>query len=440
MKIESERKLMPEIRGRDSVNNDMAAAFGLMFAQAMTNTAVTALSDYPNPSDHEPDGADNTGGSVAQPLDAMDASREATTSASAECAGVVPSESTSASPTGRDAPEGVPLIGNAAIANPITVTATAPAPETPASQVQLPQGIAEPLGGDTLRSFANVDPNFTPPTSQLPDEPRQENPGAPQIEPHAVTAEVDVPPLVSAPSATATPMEIRPVDGATPNNRVATALTRFDASAPDPATLLAPDQIPVTPTKTVSASPTTLASKMPPSFDHRETQSSAAPVGLEGVGVLARPNPVSSPPAATPATTAPNPNFATPTPAQQLVAVLAPLRVRPDGTTRLTLGLRPDHLGSVEVELRIEKGVVHVHLRAEQPATADLLRDTVDDLRGQFAQQGITAGDVSVGSNAARHDRQPAPAATVPQLSEAEEPQLPITPTTNPDKLVDVRM
>jgi flagellar hook-length control protein FliK len=120
---------------------------------------------------------------------------------------------------------------------------------------------------------------------------------------------------------------------------------------------------------------------------------------------------------------------------------LAPLRLRHDGTAKLALSLRPEELGRVDVELRFERGTMHLILRAEQPATANLLRDTIEDLRGQLQDHGISTGDMSVGDQAhhreARREQKPA----VQTGPDDEHVTASIDPlATDADALVDVRM
>jgi flagellar hook-length control protein FliK len=139
---------------------------------------------------------------------------------------------------------------------------------------------------------------------------------------------------------------------------------------------------------------------------------------------------------------APAPNLPPqPTPAQQMVAVIAPLRARADGSTKVTLALRPDELGRVDVEIHMERGTVHLVMRAEQPATAQLLRDSVNDLRGQLHDRGIATGDMSVGDHAHRERPQQSRSPEVRSQTDDEAMPESFDPTaTNDDALVDVRM
>jgi flagellar hook-length control protein FliK len=130
-----------------------------------------------------------------------------------------------------------------------------------------------------------------------------------------------------------------------------------------------------------------------------------------------------------------------PSPTAQLVNVLAPLRARANGSTHLTLSLRPDDLGQVDVEFRIERGTVHLALRAEQAGTATLLREGLGDLRGQLQEHGITTGDMSVGEHAHREESHRDESAEVDHRSDDEAAVAAIDPlTTDADALVDVRM
>ncbi len=84
----------------------------------------------------------------------------------------------------------------------------------------------------------------------------------------------------------------------------------------------------------------------------------------------------------------------------QVITVLTPLRARPDGSYELRLELKPPELGRVEVRVEMRDGVLHAHLRAEQPAAAQALRDALGQLRDQLTDNGVSAGtlDVDTGS------------------------------------------
>jgi flagellar hook-length control protein FliK len=51
--------------------------------------------------------------------------------------------------------------------------------------------------------------------------------------------------------------------------------------------------------------------------------------------------------------------------------------------------LRPEHLGDVAIELRVERGAVTVSLRAETPAAAESIRSHDAELRAALDAQGL---------------------------------------------------
>lgn len=117
--------------------------------------------------------------------------------------------------------------------------------------------------------------------------------------------------------------------------------------------------------------------------------------GTAGVASLV---PVSSVDAAPPAAAAP----AAPAPAalpEQLVSLVAPLRRSPDGTHRMSLQLRPEELGGVTVDVRVLGNQISLHLRADLPATSELLRASLAELRVDLEAAGFAAGALDVGTN-----------------------------------------
>jgi flagellar hook-length control protein FliK len=81
---------------------------------------------------------------------------------------------------------------------------------------------------------------------------------------------------------------------------------------------------------------------------------------------------------------------------EQVVRAVAPLRRLADGTHNVVLELHPAELGAVRVELSLDRGVVHLGLRAEVEGTSQLLRDALPELRSQLDAAGLTSGRVSV--------------------------------------------
>ena len=99
-------------------------------------------------------------------------------------------------------------------------------------------------------------------------------------------------------------------------------------------------------------------------------------------------------------TAAPAEAVATPVPpatVDQLVEVVAPLRQLGDGSHTMTLELRPEELGRVEVAVTVEDGVIHVGLSADLVTTRELLRHSLADLRAALESSGVGIGDLGVG-------------------------------------------
>jgi flagellar hook-length control protein FliK len=69
-----------------------------------------------------------------------------------------------------------------------------------------------------------------------------------------------------------------------------------------------------------------------------------------------------------------------------------------DGTQTLTLRLRPDDLGSVDVSLEVKHGVVNLTMSASSAGARDALNDHVSDLRSALADAGLTLGSVDIGA------------------------------------------
>lgn len=398
MRIESERNLLPEIRGQEAVSGDIAAAFGLAFAQAMTSTAVSAVgSDAKSAEGHTPADSAET---------AVDAVGDAASLA-----------------TNDDAENTVPL----------QERTTAP----------------NPAQGPTPTAATNTETRVAPPLAGLPGIAPSGEPGT-FTETTALRDALSIPAIAegdaSTIAATPTPKpEVRPV-ALIPHSDAATgAVAAIGATAPSQSLVAAPIEGDAETTHTddfidtITTVPTSQHHRAPSREVHALGATSSTPMMSESMPTPAPTAPANATPVAP--TSPPAAPPAMPSPAHQLVAIVAPLRVRADGTTRLTLGLRPEHLGAVDVEVRIENGVVHLHVRAEQPATVELLRDSIDDLRGQLSQRGVAAGDVSVGGRSSQGNRNTTPHAHHNASSlEIDQTGPVVAPATNPDALVDVRM
>ncbi len=70
-----------------------------------------------------------------------------------------------------------------------------------------------------------------------------------------------------------------------------------------------------------------------------------------------------------------------------------------DGQWKMKFGLRPAHLGGVEIQLEMKDGKLDAVFRAENAMTRDLLQNSTQRLRDAFQNFGINAGFVQVGQN-----------------------------------------
>ena len=70
-----------------------------------------------------------------------------------------------------------------------------------------------------------------------------------------------------------------------------------------------------------------------------------------------------------------------------------------DGQWKMKFGLRPAHLGGVEIQLEMKEGKLDAVFRAENPMTRDLLQNSTHRLREALQNFGINAGFVQVGQS-----------------------------------------
>lgn len=154
----------------------------------------------------------------------------------------------------------------------------------------------------------------------------------------------------------------------------------------------------------------------------RSATSDAAAARPAGAVTAAAPTPPSGEAAATTA------RAAAPALPTQLVEVVAPLRRGPDGTHQVAIQLRPDELGEVVVDVRVRGNEVALSLRADLAGTADLLRESLGELRAELEAAGFRAGDLDVGSQAER--RSPREASRVPGGASSDRAG---TPSAGPD-------
>jgi flagellar hook-length control protein FliK len=91
------------------------------------------------------------------------------------------------------------------------------------------------------------------------------------------------------------------------------------------------------------------------------------------------------------------------TPAEQLVRVLTPLTTGPDGQQQVSLSLQPEGLGIVKATVTVTGSHVSVQLSADNPATRDLLRQSLSELRSQLSGNGSSSSSVELSDGRGQH-------------------------------------
>ena len=76
-----------------------------------------------------------------------------------------------------------------------------------------------------------------------------------------------------------------------------------------------------------------------------------------------------------------------------------------DGQWKMKFGLRPAHLGGVEIQLEMKDGKLDAVFRAENSMTRDLLQNSTQRLRDALQNFGINAGFVQVGHNGSQNQQ-----------------------------------
>gem|GEM_PF-2773581 len=109
---------------------------------------------------------------------------------------------------------------------------------------------------------------------------------------------------------------------------------------------------------------------------------------------------------------APTPPAAPPAPAvdpwQQVVEVLRPLRQFSDGSHRLSIRLSPEDFGTVNIELSLHRGDLHLHLVADNPSATAALTESLHLLRADLEASGVRTGSMEVGQHG-QQQNQPRP-------------------------------
>jgi flagellar hook-length control protein FliK len=232
---------------------------------------------------------------------------------------------------------------------------------------------------DERAASAAREPNVLPPPADAevitaPSEPTP-TPTPTKASPLATDIELEPAPAGAAPATR---------DGALPSNNAFASVR----SEPQPlAEATAPVPVPA------GASPTVEPGREP-TIPATAPRTFSSAVGAPATPAVAPPTDTAPAPSPAPAATS---NAGAPaTPVDQLVSVLRPLRTNRDGAYRLDLELRPPELGRVELRVELRDGVLHASLRADNDAAAQLVRDSLGELRVQLAREGVQAGRLSV--------------------------------------------
>ena len=85
----------------------------------------------------------------------------------------------------------------------------------------------------------------------------------------------------------------------------------------------------------------------------------------------------------------------------QVARIVRPLRLGDDGTYELALDLTPAELGRVRIDVEMRGGTISLSLRADNPATRQLLQTSLDQLRSELEAAGLHAGHLDVNSSGA---------------------------------------
>lgn len=267
-----------------------------------------------------------------------------------------------------------------------TTTVVGTAPDQPAAPV-LPLALALPVAVPVVAEAAEDGADPALPTAATP---------APADAP-------DAPAPAAIPLAPAFPSPIRPESGQQRDQNV-------DLDVDVPVRAERPTTSTPVPTPTATVTPEAVAPVAgPPSSSPsaREGQADGdqgaptAPIATApAVREVLRPEIVSGPGA---------PKPAPPTPVEQVVRAVAPLRKLPDGTHHVTLELRPADLGVVRVELSLDHGMIHLGLQADTEGTSQLLRAALPELRAQLDTAGLLAGRLAVDDGQFGRDTQGQP-------------------------------
>jgi flagellar hook-length control protein FliK len=130
-------------------------------------------------------------------------------------------------------------------------------------------------------------------------------------------------------------------------------------------------------------------------------------------------------------------------PHQQIAAVVSPLRRRGDGSYQLTLHIKPEHLGNVDLHVDLHHGTVDLHMHTDNQQAHDAILDHLDDLKSELERAGLKAGQFDVGTGDNRQQPQANTGTTRPTFAPVQPiPEAEVAVPTQAiadDSTVDVR-
>ena len=85
-----------------------------------------------------------------------------------------------------------------------------------------------------------------------------------------------------------------------------------------------------------------------------------------------------------------------------------------DGEWKMKFGLRPAHLGGVEIQLEMKDGKLNAVFQAENPLTRDLLQNSSQRLRDALENFGIHAGQMHIGQDSGNAQQNPSRGSSKP--------------------------
>ncbi len=320
---------------------------------------------------------------------------------------------------------------NVSTANSSTANEAAPGPPATAGTLPLPQSaVVAPATapvppGPALATAPG--PTATPSGSAVTAEPNAGKLAATASA--ASEAATTAGAIVSAPSLGATPTSPTP----TPGRPATTPAAPSPSFGSSDALTIAPDAGPASGTS-MQANRSEPATKNGVAVDN-------AMLAAAGAAVDRAPSPEAPTAAAAPAAPAASPP---PPPVDQLAAVIRPLQRSADGNYQLRIEMRPEELGRVDMRVELRDGVLHASIHTEHTQTAELVRNTLGELRSKLAADGLRSGQLTVDSQGPgtpqRGHQTDIPERLDDPITGVGPTTTVVTPSTPSDSLLDVRI